>query len=72
MPKLTLVDGKKQREILFEGERLLIELLQGESVDLPHPCGGRGVCKKCTVIINGKEELSCKYTVNKDTVVTIH
>ncbi len=48
---------------------LLSKLLIDENV--PHPCGGRGVCKKCTVLVNGKPELSCKYIINDDITVTL-
>ncbi len=41
----------------------------GESVS--HPCGGKGICKKCLVIVNGKEELSCRYIVKDDIDVTV-
>lgn len=71
MPKLTVIDGHVKKEFLFEGEKLLSELLQKGAVNIPHPCGGRGTCKKCSVLIDGKEELSCRYRVSKDTVVTI-
>lgn len=41
----------------------------GKSVD--HPCGGKGICKKCLVTVNGKEELSCQYIIKSDVSVTI-
>ena len=71
MPKLTVIDKYGKQEIAFEGEKLLSELLQKNSVNVPHPCGGRGSCKKCSVIIDGREELSCRYILNKDTVVKV-
>ena len=36
-----------------------------------HPCGGRGVCKKCRVRVNGTEELSCRYRVHSDITVQL-
>ncbi len=36
-----------------------------------HPCGGLGVCKKCIVKVNGKEELSCQYTITDDITVDV-
>ncbi len=41
----------------------------GKSVD--HPCGGKGICKKCLVTVNGKEELSCQYIIKSDISVTV-
>ena len=52
MFKVT-VNGK----VLYaEKGTVLSQVLKGENV--PHPCGGRGTCKKCTVTVNGKAELS--------------
>ncbi len=54
-------------EILFaaDGETLSQVLMRyGKAVE--HPCGGRGVCGKCTVTVNGREELSCRYKVKSD------
>ncbi len=53
-----------------EGERLSDVLIKnGMSVE--HPCGGRGVCGKCTVLVDGREELSCRYEVRSDITVTL-
>ena len=53
-----------------EGERLSDVLIRnGMSVE--HPCGGRGVCGKCTVLVDGREELSCRYEVRSDITVTL-
>ena len=38
---------------------------------MPHPCGGKGTCKKCKVTVNGKEELSCRYVLTCDATVTL-
>lgn len=49
----------------------LSDLLIESGEHLEHPCGGRGTCKKCTVTVNGKEELSCKYIINSDITVVL-
>lgn len=61
----------KDREIICgDGELLSDALIKaGESVE--RPCGGRGVCRKCIVIVNGKEELSCKYKVHSDIILEL-
>jgi len=33
------------------------------------PCGGKGTCGKCRVIIDGKEVLACRTTVDRDLTV---
>lgn len=44
------------------GERLSDVLIRaGLAVD--HPCGGRGTCRKCMVLVDGQEVLSCQTTV---------
>lgn len=50
MPKLTIRQGDSVREVAFEGTPILGDLL---GTDAQHPCGGRGVCRKCTVEVAG-------------------
>ncbi len=66
MPKITL-----KNEILHaeKGEKLSDVLLKN-GIYVDHPCGGKGTCKKCTVIVNGQPQLSCRYIVTSDIEVT--
>ncbi len=50
----------------------LYDIIIAENVHFDHPCGGMGRCKKCSVLINGKSELSCRYIVNEDIIVEIN
>ena len=62
MHKVT-VNGK----ILFcEDGATLGDVINSSREALHHPCGKKGICKKCTVSVNGKEELSCQYKVYSD------
>ena len=56
--------------VLFaeKGEKLSSVLMR-YGVAAEHPCGGRGVCGKCRIIVNGNEELSCHYEINSDITV---
>lgn len=56
---------------LFCGEKgqYLSEVLMQNTAKTEHLCGGKGICKKCTVMVNGKEELSCKYKIEFDITV---
>lgn len=66
MHKVT-VNGR----ILFaEDSALLSEILMKSGGRVSHPCGGKGICKKCLVTVDGKPELSCQYTVHSDITVT--
>lgn len=67
MIKITL-DGK----ILYAevGERLS-DVLMRYGIDSPHPCAGKGSCKKCRVLVDGKETLSCSYVLERDVTLTL-
>lgn len=67
MHKVT-INGKT--EYADEGT-LLSNILIGSDIGVDHLCGGRGNCKKCTVLVNGKEELSCQYQIKSDVFVII-
>lgn len=60
MPVLTVIDHEGCREIEFAGPKLLHEVLQGAQILLNHPCGGKGTCGKCAVVLEG-----CVSTPNK-------
>ena len=67
MYKVT-IDGK---EFFAEENILLSELMRSAAPYAEHPCGGKGTCKKCTVLVNGREELSCRYKINSDIEVVV-
>ncbi len=71
MPILTIIQNGITKKIKFEGEEPLSILLSGSDAHIEHPCGGRGVCGKCEVVVNGKKELSCRYTIKEDAVVEL-
>ncbi|MDO4939854.1 MAG: ASKHA domain-containing protein [Lachnospiraceae bacterium] len=73
MSRLTVIQNQIAREVKFIGNPLLSEVLENAGYVLPHPCGGRGVCAKCKVLINGSSELSCQYrlTDGEDITVTL-
>ena len=51
--------------------KLLSEILIDNGFNVAHTCGGRGVCGKCKVIVNGERVLSCKYVINGDITVEL-
>ena len=71
MPILTVKQNGITRKIVFEGEKLLSELLGHSDVHIDKPCGGRGACKKCTVTVDGREVLACQHTVSGDAEAVI-
>ena len=50
---------------------ILSDILIKSGEALPHPCGGKGTCRKCLISVNGKEELSCQYKIKSDIDVVI-
>lgn len=63
------VNGK----ILYaEDGQLLSDVLITSGERIEHICGGKGICKKCLVTVNGKEELSCRYAVRSDVSVELN
>ena len=50
---------------------LLSDALMSIGGNAHHPCGGKGICQKCTVLVDGKEELSCQYVINSDISVSL-
>ncbi|HUT02765.1 MAG TPA: ASKHA domain-containing protein [bacterium] len=54
----------------------LMQLLARHSIILTAPCGGKGVCKKCRVLVREpgrevQEVLACQYRVHSDICVTV-
>ncbi len=71
MPILRILQNGITKTVSFEGEKLLGDLLGSFDIHIDKPCGGRGTCKKCTVIVDGREELACQYIVHSDAEVVI-
>lgn len=53
-----------------DGE-ILADVLIKSGENLPHLCGGKGTCKKCLILVNGKKELSCQYKIKSDIDVVL-
>ncbi len=68
MVKVT-VNGKS---LYAEKGTLLSDILMKSGARSDHPCGGKGICRKCMVTVNGKTELSCQYRVTGDIEVTLN
>ena len=50
---------------------LLSDFLIDNGFAVAHICGGRGVCGKCRVTVNGEPALSCRYVINSDITVEL-
>lgn len=67
MHKVT-VNGKI---FIAEDSALLSDVLMKSGGRVSHPCGGKGICKKCLVTVDGKPELSCQYVIRSDITVSL-
>lgn len=53
MAILSIRSGPLVRQISFDAPQDLSTLLQEADAAIAHPCGGRGVCGKCAVVLSG-------------------
>ena len=51
--------------------KLLSEVLVDNGFSVAHICGGRGICGKCKVTVDGESVLSCRYIINNDITVEL-
>lgn len=49
----------------------LLEVLRKNGLAPDTPCGGRGTCGKCKVLVDGQEVLACQTNVDRDVSVTL-
>ena len=59
------------RTLKAEGGEKLLSVLQKWGLAPDAPCGGRGTCGKCKVLVNGQEVLSCQTVVEGDITVRL-
>ena len=83
MAVLTIRRGHLKQTIVFEAPQPLARLLSQADAEILHPCGGRGVCGKCAVMLSGNVSvpnaaelrcgvrLSCQATILGDAEVTL-
>lgn len=62
------IDGEK---VLVSQGTKLADVLQAGGYRLAMPCGGKGICRKCKVLADGKEVLACKYIVAQDVQIIL-
>lgn len=55
-------------KIRVNGQEMLVKegTLLSDLLDIERPCGGRGICGKCRVKVNGCDELACKYVITSE------
>jgi len=53
MPRLTVIKDNKQTNISFSGAPILQDVLVENGITVVSPCGGKGTCGKCRVLLSG-------------------
>ena len=83
MAVLTIRRGNLIQKLTFDAPQPLSKLLQEVDASIPQPCGGRGVCGKCAVVVTGcvsaptpaeikcGVRLSCQMTLTGDAEVIL-
>ena len=71
MHTVEIIQKGQKRIIYAENGELLSSVLMKNGFSAEHPCGGNGICGKCTVNINGENQLSCRYVIESDTTVIL-
>ena len=83
MPTLIIHQAGQDTSLSFDAPQPLTVLLRQADISLPHPCGGRGVCGKCAVLLSGAVSapseaeqrfgvrLSCQAVVQGDAEVSL-
>ena len=83
MPTLTIYQGARTVTVAFDAPQPLSALLARAELSLAQPCGGRGVCGKCAVLLTGAvsqpnaaetrcgARLSCQAVVEGDAEVIL-
>ncbi len=83
MAILTIHQGHKTTQLSFDSPAALSAVLADGDIAFAHPCGGRGVCGKCAVMLSGEvsapnaaeircgARLACQAVLQGDAEVTL-
>jgi len=70
MPEYKLTILPEGRTIRVPAGQTVLEALRGAELAPDAPCGGRGACGKCGVLLDGREVLACQTAVDRDLTIT--
>ena len=71
MDKVTIRILNREKTIETEAGTTLLKALTDHGIFLDAPCGGEGKCKKCVVILEGKEVLACRIKAEQDMEISL-
>ena len=71
MPELKIHDGDNLYSFQIEKDKLLLDALRSQGFSIYSPCGGKGSCGKCLVMVKGTGMVtSCLFKV-KDSIEVV-
>lgn len=71
MYRIEIIQNKTKSVVSAAHGEKLSDVLIKSGFSVSHPCSGMGMCKKCTVLVNGKKELSCQYAICSDAEIVL-
>jgi uncharacterized 2Fe-2S/4Fe-4S cluster protein (DUF4445 family) len=73
MRHFTITFQPDGRKISIHAGSTLLEAAHTAGIILNTACGGRGICRKCTVLLHpdNKQVLACQYIIDSDLIVTV-
>ena len=71
MATITVNNNGILKKISYSQGESLLAILQKSNVVIEAPCGGKGICGRCTVVINGQKEQACRFYPEGDIEVDI-
>lgn len=63
---INLVQNETEQILYAEKGALLSDVLSIGGVHIDQPCGGKGTCKRCGVLVNSESRLACRTKVESD------
>ncbi len=69
MFSVKIITSDKEITKSYNEPVLASKVLSDAGLYMPKPCGGRGVCGKCRIILNGENVLACKTYIDKDSLI---
>lgn len=71
MERISVTLRPGDRVITGEKGQTLMDALRAAGAAIDAPCGGKGTCGKCRVLVGGREEHACQYRLTGPVVVTL-
>ena len=69
MISVTIRTTKTTFERTYSAPVTAAKVLADVGIFQPHPCGGRGTCRKCRILLNGQPVPACQTEIHKDATI---